>query len=264
MRSIFFEFRSRIYRFILISFGAFLNFGSYYCCYCEKRSPFFLSYKGGSSNLPALMKVLDITGSDVNHHSCPKCQSHDRERHLKLYFDGLGLKKLVTNSRVLHFAPERWFSKYIQEATPSYYVKADLHPASADIRHVDVLAMDFEDQSFDLVIANHVLEHVIDDAKALTELNRVLRPGGFAVLQTPYSEVLLQKFEDKGIEDHRARLQAYGQEDHLRLYGRDIFGYIESFGFKSYIQRHESALSSYHSEMYGVNVNEPLFLFKKI
>lgn len=264
MRRISFEFQSLIYRLISISLGRFLNLGPYYCCYCKKKSLFFLPYKGGSNNLPALMKVLDITGSDVDHHSCPKCQSHDRERHLKLYFDGLGLKRLVTDSRVLHFAPERWFSKYIQEAAPSYYVKADLHPVSTDIRHVDILAMEFEDQSFDLVIANHVLEHVIDDAKALAELNRVLRPGGYAVLQTPYSEVLLQKFEDKGIKDHQARLQAYGQEDHLRLYGRNIFDYIKSFGFNSHIQRHEPTLSSYAPKTYGVNMNEPLFLFKKI
>ena len=98
---------------------------------------------------------------------------------------------------------------------------------------MDILDMPLESESFDFVIANHVLEHVSDDLKALTEIRRVLRVGGYAILQTPYSSKLHHTWQDPGIADDAARLQAYGQEDHVRLFGRDIFARITSAGLAS-------------------------------
>lgn len=88
-----------------------------------------------------------------------------------------------------------------------------------------MLRIPCEDGRFDLVVANHVLEHVAADRAAVSEVARVLAPGGHAVLQTPYSSVLRATFEDPGVSSPVARLQLYGQEDHLRLFGLDIFAH---------------------------------------
>jgi predicted SAM-dependent methyltransferase len=243
--------------------GRLLYFGPRLCCYCEKHSPFFIPFNGGASNLPDLMTALQVVGSDVNNFSCPKCNSHDRERHLKLYCNALRFQQHISGARVLHFAPEGYFSKYLQQYNPSLYIKADLFPSAADIQCVDMLNMEFSDHFFDLVVANHVLEHVHDDAKALREIHRVLKPGGLALLQTPFSAMLKHKFEDDGIYTGQARLQAYGQEDHVRLYGSDIFHHIESFGFKNRVQTHAQLLGQTSPHTYGVNAQEPLFLFER-
>lgn len=258
------SFPNRIVSFALRKLGGIIPIGSRYCCYCEKKSPFFMSYKGGTKGLPPLMRVLDVIGSDVNNHLCPKCQSHDRERHLKLYFDTMGLQKNISQNSVLHFAPERWFSKYVQASQPSIYIKADLYPNSPDIQQIDMLETGFKNCEFDLVIANHVLEHVNDIGKALTELHRVLKTGGVALFQTPYSNVLHATFDDEGIVTTEARLQAFGQEDHVRLFGRDIFSFIESFGFKSRVVSHQEALAEFDATYHGVNLHEPLFLFERL
>src|SRR5690606_34800846 len=104
----------------------------------------------------------------------------------------------------------------------------DLHPKSRELRSVDITCMPYPDASFDMIIANHVLEHVRNDRQALDEIVRVLRPGGVAILQTPYSAVLHSTWEDAGISTDNARLQAFGQEDHVRLFGKDIFQRIEA------------------------------------
>ncbi len=127
----------------------------------------------------------------------------------------------------VHFAPERRLSKRIAASNPSRYVRCDLYPQSADVIHVDMLAIPFDNESFDFVIANHVLEHVDDDLKALAEIRRVLRIGGYAILQTPYSNKLHHTWQDAGVADDQSRLQVYGQEDHVRLFGRDIFQRFE-------------------------------------
>jgi SAM-dependent methyltransferase len=122
-----------------------------------------------------------------------------------------------------------------------------------------MLDMSFDDGSFDVVIANHVLEHVADDQKALGEIRRVLKAGGYAILQTPYSAKLHRTWQDAGIDTDTARLQAYGQADHVRLFGRDIFNRIAATGFESCVKMHADVLASIAPLTYGVNEREPLF-----
>ena len=164
---------------------------------------------------------------------------------------------------ILHFAPEAHLSRLIAQAAPKSYRKADLYPAAADIERIDLLAIPCVEKSFDLILANHVLEHVPDDLAALREIRRVLRPGGYAILQTPFSAKLIRTWADPGIDTDAARLQAYGQEDHVRLFGRDIFDRIVSAGFVACGGSHEALLPHWNAEKYGLNPREPFLLFRR-
>jgi len=232
-----------------------------YCCICDTNICSFFPYRGGKR--APLMVTLDIIGSDIKNFGCPRCGCHDRERHLLLYLEAFGLLDRFEGAAILHFAPERRLSRIIQSKGPGRFVKGDLYPASNDIETIDMLAIDYPAESFDFVIANHVLEHVDDDLVALSELRRVLKAGAYAILQTPYSNKLTQTFSDPGIDSNSARYQAYGQEDHVRLYGRDIFARIESAGFKSRVATHEEKLAEIDPVKFGVNKKEPFFLFER-
>lgn len=236
---------------------------SYVCIFCNHRCFKFLPYRGGSTYAPPLMRSVGMTGSDLDRFSCPWCMAHDRERHLFMYMTACGLLSDLKGMNILHFAPEKRLSLRIAEGQPGQYVKCDLFPESADIQKVDLLQMPFEASRFDLVIANHVMEHVNDDQLALAEVARVLKPGGYAILQTPYSSMLHHTWSDCGINTNEARLQAYGQEDHVRLYGHDIFRRFESSGLKSLVKKHNELLAHIDGKKHGVNENEPFFLFQK-
>lgn len=235
-----------------------------FCCACGQRINGFIPYRGGRKNRPVLMEILDVVGSDPDNFSCPNCGAHDRERHLLLYLAKLKLLGIFSNSRVLHFAPEQWFSKMIEIQGPRVYVKADLYPQNEGVKKVNILDIAYSADEFDVVVANHVMEHVDDDLKALSELHRVLRLGGLAILQTPYSSKLHRTLADPGIDDDYCRLQVYGQEDHVRLYGQDIFDRFEQAGFRSLVVTHEVVLPEYSPGIYGVNVKEPFFLFESV
>lgn len=240
-----------------------MNNSPHHCVVCGQDVEKFIPYRGGWTHLPQLMQLLDWVGSDVDNFMCPNCGAHDRERHLILYLVKLELLWKFKNSRVLHFAPEQWFSKVIELQQPETYIKADLFPASAEIQKVDLLNTDFKDGFFDVVVANHVLEHVESDEKALIEVRRILKPSGLAILQTPYTPRLETTISDPGIDDDKTRLELFGQEDHVRLYGRDIFTRIERAGFESLATNHETTLPEFDPNFYGVNYKEPLFLFQR-
>lgn len=218
---------------------------------------------GGSKKAPVLGQLLDIVGSDIDNFSCPACGAHDRERHLLLYLDRLGLLARFKGARILHFAPERHVTKIIELAGPSQYVKADLFPADHTVEKIDMLDIPYEAASFDFVIANHVLEHVADDIKALSELSRVLRRGGMAILQTPFSMRLKFTFADPGIDDELTRRFVYGEDNHVRLYGADIFERFAVTGLLANARSHAELLPDVDASRYGVNPKEPLFLFSK-
>ena len=243
--------------------GRLLPGGRHICVCCGRRSWGFLSFWGGSRAAPPLGRELEIVGSDLDHYECVRCGANDRERHLQLYCGQLDLPGVMAGARILHFAPERQFSRYVAATGPMQHVKADLFPTAPDVVRVDMLNMQFSDGSFDIVIANHVLEHVSDAFVALREIRRVLRPKGLAILQTPYSAVLEHMFEDRGILAPRARTYAYGQDDHVRLFGRDIFELIVSTGFVSRVGYHAQLLPAFDASVYGVNAQEPFFLFER-
>jgi SAM-dependent methyltransferase len=210
------------------------------------------------------MTALRVIGSDVRQFSCPRCGSHDRERHLVLYFKKLGFFDKMARASILHFAPEPHLSKLIEACSPAKYVKCDLFPAAPEVEKINILNIPYETQCFDFVIANHVLEHVTGDMAALSELHRVCKIGGLAILQTPYSNKLVSTFADAGIDNDFLRLQVYGQEDHVRLYGSDIFSRFAAAGFRTNVVQHKDILGEVYPTFFGVNADEPLFLFERL
>jgi SAM-dependent methyltransferase len=222
-----------------------------------------MPYMQGWRSVPPLARSIGMVGSDPERFECPRCGSHDRERHLLLYLEAAGLLESMGGKTIVHFAPERHLSRCIESLGAARYLKCDLYPQAKDVLQVDLLATGLADSSVDLLIANHVLEHVDDDLLALAEIHRILKVGGLAILQTPYSPRLHATWQDRGLDDPDARLQAYGQSDHVRLYGRDIFDRIASMGFMSDSRMHAELLDGLDCRAYGVNAAEPLFLFRK-
>jgi methyltransferase family protein len=233
----------------------------HHCVYCDRDiqawTPFHITEKDVS---PFLRKV-GITGSNVSRLWCPHCSSTDRERHLKLYFDRLSIWPEFDGAAVLHMAPEPNLGANIRSRNPRRYVMGDLHPAKPDIMKVDLAAIPVESGSFDVVICNHVLEHVERPKVALAEVARVLRRGGRFVCQTPFASRLSQTFEDPQLQSPDDRLFFYGQDDHLRLFGGDIERLICDAGFIGRLRQHDEMLSDVDPERVGVNELEPFFDF---
>lgn len=238
-------------------------YGPNECVICRRRFGRFLPYRTGLAGMSSLMRALDVIGSDVENFECPWCGAHDRERHVLLYLRAAGFLPLAAGASILHFAPERHLARILAEAGPARYVQGDLFPTSPQIERLDITAITHADDSFDLVLANHVMEHVPDDARALSEVLRVLRPGGHAVLQTPYSARLMSSWSDPGIDSDEARYWAFGQEDHVRLYGRDIFARFAAAGFEPRVASHADLLPGVDAARFGVNEREPFMLFRK-
>jgi predicted SAM-dependent methyltransferase len=160
---------------------------------------------------------------------CPICHSLDRERLIYLFLRHR--TNLFTNpNKLLHIAAEPRLS-YILKSNPAIdYLTADLQKESAIVK-MDVTQMPFQDASFDAIICNHVLEHVTKDVEAIAELYRVLKPGGWAILQVPISLCLDTTFEAPSITSDQGRQEAFGQANHVRLYGRDFGNRLTQAGF---------------------------------
>jgi SAM-dependent methyltransferase len=156
---------------------------------------------------------------------CPRCRSHRRHRAIVL----LLARGELSGRRLLHFAPEPLFDRFFAERPEFERVTADLY-APADLR-LDITDMDLPDDSFDLILCSHVLEHVRDDGAAISELHRVLRPGGTALILTPYRPNR-PTYEDPSITAPLARMVAFGQHDHVRIYGNDLPQRLRAAGFE--------------------------------
>lgn len=161
--------------------------------------------------------------------TCPRCGSHERHRMLALYFkDHTNL--LTAPLEVLHFAPERTITQLLSSNPALRYTTADLDGKKA-MHAMDVCDIPRPDNTFDAVLCSHVLEHVPDDRKAMREILRVLKPGGFAILLVPLYRELTQTYEDPTITSPEARHQAFGQHDHVRKYGMDYHLRLADAGF---------------------------------
>jgi len=238
--------------------------GSRHQCYiCRKTFHHFYRFRGGSTATPPFVRELDMIGSDVDNFSCPHCRSSDRERHLFMYFDRLRLWDSIAGGIVLHFAPEKNLRDAIVRLKPKEYIQGDLFPSEEQIRRIDVTAIGFPEEYFDFIICNHLLEHVPKDNQAMGELCRVLKREKLAVIQVPFSRMLSKSFEDDKINTDELRRRFYAQEDHVRIYGEDLFSRLEGAGFEVMLQKHQVLLPDLDSGFYGVNPREDLILVKR-
>jgi len=160
----------------------------------------------------------------------PSTLSLERHRLLWLYLKNETefFKKPL---KVLHMAPEQCFLSVFKKMKNLDYTTADLYSPIVDVK-ADILDLPFEDNLFDLVFCNHVLEHIEDDARAMSELYRVMKPGGLGIFQIPQDVHLEQTYEDATITSPEEKAKHFGQYDHVRVYGKDYFDRLRKAGFK--------------------------------
>lgn len=159
----------------------------------------------------------------------PSTLSLERHRLLWLYLKN-ETEFFTANKNVLHFAPEQCFLERFRQLKNINYTTTDLLSPIADVK-ADICDLPFEDNSYDIILCNHVLEHIPDDTKAMQELYRVMKPGGYGVFQIPQDLSRAETFEDNSITDKAERAKIFGQYDHVRIYGRDYFDKLRSIGF---------------------------------
>ncbi|MBI5154287.1 class I SAM-dependent methyltransferase [Candidatus Poribacteria bacterium] len=190
---------------------------------------------------------------------CPVCGALERHRAVTLFLRE-HFKDGKRPSDILHFAPEDALEGFMRKLAAKRYVSADLVSPRA-MRREDITALTFGANEFDFVLCSHVLEHIADDAKAMAELFRVLRPGGEAVILVPLRGDVT--FEDPTVTTDEGRERAFGQRDHVRWFGRDIRARLEKTGFE--VSEHVPAetVPSPERERLGLSLADIVYLCRK-
>lgn len=193
---------------------------------------------------------------------CPSCLSLERHRLIFLYLREK-TDFFTTKKQVLHIAPEACFIPRFEKIHGDGYITADIESPLAKVK-MDIHEIPFQENSFDVVLCNHVLEHVRDDIKAMSEIHRVLKPGGFAILQVPFfNPVQEETFEDNSITDKREREKIFGQDDHVRKYGHDYSKRIRQSGLTPIEDPFVNELSDERRKENGLVKGETIYIGKK-
>lgn len=203
-------------------------FGFYHCC------PLCGSHLGRllpcGLKFPVLEEKNIIGGGYRLNVQCPICNATDRERLVYLYL----LKRTDLFSkpvRLLHIAPENGLNRVFKKCSNIDYLTADLYADDVMVK-MDITDIEYPENCFDVIICNHVLEHVLDDSKAMSELLRVVKPGGWAILQVPISLSIEKTYEDSSIKTAAEKELHFGQSDHVRIYGLDYLDRLKNAGFE--------------------------------
>ncbi|MDR3272023.1 MAG: methyltransferase domain-containing protein [Flavobacteriaceae bacterium] len=165
--------------------------------------------------------------------------------------------------KVLSIAPEQCFLKRFKNLKNLDYITTDLYSPIVDVK-ADILALPFKDEAFDVVFCNHVLEHIPDDAKAMSELYRVMKCGGWGIFQVPMRYSLEKTYEDFSITDKEERKKHFGQYDHVRRYGLDYFDRLEKAGFQVEQVKYYETLPKEDMKKYALSKNEILPVARKV
>ena len=191
----------------------------------------------------------------------PGTLSLERHRQMWLYLQN-ETDFFTKNYKVLHIAPEQEFLRKFKKMKNLDYTSADLFSPIVDIK-ADILDLPFADESFDVIFCNHVLEHIEDDRKAMSELYRVMKKGGWGILQVPMKNSLEKTYEDFTITDPKERQKHFGQYDHVRWYGMDYFDRLKSVGFDAEANFYSQKFSDADIKKFGLNRNEILPIVRK-
>lgn len=206
----------------------------------------FLPYGYGKARLNALS---------------PGTLSLERHRQMWLYLQN-ETDFFSKSLRVLHIAPEQEFLKRFKKMPNLEYISSDLFSPIVDVK-ADILDLPFEDNYFDVVFCNHVLEHIPDDARAMAELYRVMRPNGWGIFQVPLRHDAPATYEDFSITEPHERQKHFGQYDHVRWYGMDYFSRLEQAGFRTEVCFYSKKFTPQEQKKYGLNPNEILPIVRK-
>ena len=193
---------------------------------------------------------------------CPGTLSLERHRLLWLYLDK-ETDFLNSNLKVLHVAPEQVFYKKFKKLKNWEYFTFDLNSPIADIKG-DLISTNFKDEYFDLIICNHVLEHIEDDKSALDEMYRILKYNGISILQVPINVERENTFEDLSIKSKIQREKYFGQYDHVREYGLDFKDRVEQAGFKVEMINYSKKISQDLVIKYGLMKDDLIPIGKKL
>lgn len=202
-----------------------------YCLYCEKSYGKFI-HEGVKADI---FKKYSIAGGGFKKNTrCPNCGSPDRARLLALFFK-LRTEIFSKKTDILHISPNKDIADFINKSSHVNQVvgvlEIDRFKEYNPIK-VDIQKMNIQDNQYDIVICCHVIEHVDNDQEAMNEIYRVLKPNGFAILQVPLALDLDVTLEDKTLKTDKERKIAFGQVDHVRLYGIDYFEKLKQAGFR--------------------------------
>jgi SAM-dependent methyltransferase len=170
------------------------------------------------------------------HARCPECKSLERHRHLCLFLNRKFPNLFSQPVRILGVTPEAGIQKLFLNKEPLQYVFEHLpcwswqdHP---HMKNAQILKFDYPDNTFDGIICCHIFSHIDDDYGSLREMLRMLKPGGWVIVMSPYYYQLEKTYEDFSIVMPEDRLQHFGQPDHVRKYGRDFNERLEGAGFE--------------------------------
>lgn len=207
------------------------------CLICGWEGSKFLSY--GVENRPDAV--------------CPNCDAKERHRLIWDYFNkSINLRN---STDLLYFAPIEGLEQNLRDLDSTTVTTIDLTMEDVDIS-ASITELPFDDSSFDIVICSHVLEHIPNDELALTELNRILRPGGQALILVPQDRSRNITYEDPAITTGEGRKEAFGQGDHVRWYGRDVRERLASAGFEVTLNNYIAQLDNKYVKKYKLKEDE--------
>lgn len=214
------------------------------------------------SDIPILQE-LQVIGAGKRYVGCTKCHSSDRERLVYLFLRDYECLFEHNESKVLHIAPEMNLSRNIIRNESIKYIAGDAFTQGYTfppyVKKINILSIPFDNQTFDYIICNHVLQDVMEDIQGMKELYRVLKFGGKAIIQVPISKVLNNTIEsDKNLTEEE-RFKRFGFKFHVRIYEhKDYIKRLNSAGFWVDVI---SPLDSY--QIHGINKKENIYLCKK-
>jgi predicted SAM-dependent methyltransferase len=192
---------------------------------------------------------------------CPNCLALERHRLMQLYLQ-YKTNFYTSNPHVLHVAPEYCFIKRFSRLLGDFYTTADLESPLAKVK-MDVQAIPFPDNSFEVIFCNHLLEHVENDIKALQELYRVLKPGGWGIIQSPINYRRATTYEDPSIVDPEERTKHFGQHDHVREFGADYAQRLAKGGFEVRVINYAETLPPSIIKRHALPENEIIYHVRK-
>lgn len=202
------------------------------------------NFRSQGKGYPILEELAVVGGMARDSDVCPICHANDRDRLIKLYLECEWRKFRPHPARVVHMAPEKGLSRLILKWPDIEYIAGDIEPGRYRhldaVEYVDLLDLPFADQSVDLFLCNHVLEHLVEDVRAMREIRRVLRPDGVAILQVPLALRLDKTREGDGSESPSDKIRLYGQRDHVRIYTpSDYVARLSAAGFD--VERYDAS-----------------------